>query len=133
MAKKTNAELLAENRLLRRSNAAIGVISILNTLIKFGTVVLVARYIYLSIGELAGKETIANVLIKFVSNLTVSQSLAYIFGGGALLYGAGERAIRKRTIKRLQGRITQLETSKDPRRTSSNLTERGETNPRDRQ
>lgn len=130
---KSNAELRVENRLLRRGNTAMAVTSIFNNVIRWGSVVLIVRYMYLSVASLAGQETIANVMISFLANLTVSQSLAYIFGGGAIIYGVAERRIRQRTIKRLQGRVQQLEIVQDPRRTSSNLTERGETHPQDRE
>ena len=129
--KKTAAELAAENKLLRTGNLATGVNNVLLNLIRWGGVVLIFRYIYLSIEALSGKTTMAAIGVNFLGNLTVSQSLAYILGGGGLLYGLGERRLRKRLVKRIGGRTRQLEAAIDPRRTSSNLTERGETNPRD--
>lgn len=129
---KTKAQLETENRILRRGHSATGFVSVINNFIKFGALVLIVRYIYLSIGALAGKETFANILIGFFANLTVSQTLAYIFGAGGVLYASGERVLRKRTVRRLQGRIIELEAAKDPHRSSSNLTPLGETHPRDR-
>lgn len=131
MAKKSNAELLAENRLLRRGNVADGVTSVLVNLIRWGAVVLIFRYGYLTISALGGQVTLASIGISFLGNLTVSQSLAYIFGAGGVIYGLGERQLRKRTIKRLGPKREALEASIDPKRTSSKLTEKGETNPDD--
>ena len=131
MGKKTNAELLAENRLLRRGNVATGVTSVLVNLIRWGAVVLIFRYGYLTVNTLAGHVTLASIGISFLGNLTVSQSLAYIFGAGGVIYGLGERQLRKRAIKRLGPKREALEASIDPKRTSSKLTEKGETNPDD--
>ena len=80
---------------------------------------------------LAGKTTIANIFLKAIGNLTVSQSLAYILGAGGVAYGVGERKVRQKTIQRLQDRNQELEKRIDPHRTSSELTRRGETNPKD--
>jgi hypothetical protein len=43
-----------------------------------------------------------------------------------------ERKLRHEVTERLQGRITELESRLDPQRSSSELTTRGTTNPRDR-
>jgi hypothetical protein len=124
---KSNAELKAEIRLLRRGDTALGVTSVFNNIVRFGALVLIARYGYLTIESLAGKATLASIGINFLGNLTISQSLAYIFGVGGISYGLGERWLRKKTTKRLGGRVPELEAKIDRRRTSSNLTDRGET------
>jgi hypothetical protein len=129
--KKSAAELVAENKLLRRANLALGINNVLVNLIRWGAVVLIFRYGFLSIEALSGKATLASVGISFLGNLTVSQSLAYILGGGGLIYGMAEHGLRKRLVKRIGGRTRTLEAAIDPRRTSSNLTEIGETNPHD--
>ncbi len=129
--KKTNAELLAENKLLRRANATNSASNILMTLIRYGAIVLSLRYIYLTVEALAGQVTLAQIGISFLGNLTLSQSLAYIFGTGGVIYGYGEHKLRQRTIRRLGPKRKELEVSIDPRRTSSRLTEKGETNPED--
>lgn len=133
MANKSNAELRAENRLLRRSDNAMAVASVFNNLIRFAALCVLAYFVYASVAVLAGKQTDASIGVSFFGNLTVSQSLAYIFGGGGLVYGFRERALRQKTIKRLQGRIQELEAAKDPARTSSKLTPKGDTHPRDRE
>jgi hypothetical protein len=129
--KKSNAELQAENRLLRRGNAASGTSNVLVNLIRWGAVVLSFRYLYLTVDSLAGQVTLAQIGINFLGNLTVSQSLAYIFGAGGVVYGYGERKLRQRTIRRLGPKRKELEVSIDPKRTSSKLTDKGETNPDD--
>lgn len=129
--KKSNAELLAENRLLRRGNNTNSVTNVLLNLIRWGALVLSFRYMYLTVEALAGRVTLAQVGISFLGNLTLSQSLAYIFGSGGVIYGYGEHKLRQRTIRRLGPKRKELEVSIDPKRTSSKLTDKGETNPED--
>jgi hypothetical protein len=52
--------------------------------------------------------------------------------GCAAAWGAIERTLRYRKVEQLQGRIKELELRIDPRRTSSGLTPKGKTNPRDK-
>jgi hypothetical protein len=133
LGKKSKAALEAENRLLRRSDNAMAVASVFNNLIRFGALCFLAYCTYLTIAALAGKETDASIGISFLGNITVSQSFAYIFGAGGVVYGFRERALRQRTIERLQRRVQELEAAQDPSRTSSKLTPRGETRPQDRE
>jgi hypothetical protein len=111
----------------------MAVASVFNNVIRFAALCILAYFVYASIAVLAGKQTDANIGVSFLGNLTVSQSLAYIFGGGGLVYGFRERALRQRTVERLQRRIQELEAAQDPARTSSKLTPKGETHPRDRE
>jgi hypothetical protein len=82
--------------------------------------------------EFAGQSTsvavslILNALVdlKFVITLTLA--------GAACAWAVLERALRLRKVERMQSRITELETKIDPGRSSSGLTPRGQTNPRDR-
>jgi hypothetical protein len=130
---KSKAELQAENRALRRGNIAISATSVINNLTRCGMVVLIARYMYLSTEVLAGRTTSASIVMTFLASVTVSKALAYILGTSGIVYGVGERKLRQRTVKRLQSRITKLEAAKDPKRTSSKLTPKGETRPQDRE
>jgi len=134
MAKeKSKAELLAENRYLRRTNTAQAIASIVNNAIRWTGVVFISWCGYQSINAMAGKQTAASILISLFGNLTVSQSLAYILGAGGVIYGLSERKLRQGTVKRLQKRNQDLEGRLDPGRTSSKLTETGETHPRDQE
>jgi hypothetical protein len=73
----------------------------------------------------------AQVVISFLGSMTVSKSLAYMFGAGGVLFGAYERRLRKKTLAHLHPRAKELEKLIDPRRSSSTLTNEGETNPLD--
>jgi hypothetical protein len=80
-----------------------------------------------SIKHLAGQETSATINVDFMGNV-----LAGLFGGGGVVYGKQQNELRKNTVERLQKRIKELERKIDNTRSTSGLTERGETNPEDR-
>ena len=82
---------------------------------------------YLSIASLAGKHTIADIVISFLGNITVSKGVAYIFGAGGTAYGVYQRKLRRDFIERHSARDRELELQHDPSRSSSHLTPRGET------
>lgn len=133
MSTKSKAELLAENKLLRRGNTAFAVSSILNTLIRYGSYVLIAMFTYLSIASLAGQETKASVVINFLGSLTVSQWAAWAIAGGSTVIAVRERKLRKDNTATLTQRTEKLEKARDPKRSSSKLTRRGDTHPRDKE
>lgn len=57
--------------------------------------------------------------------------LAIIFGVAGIVYGRRESKLRKDTVERLQDRNCRLEREIDPKRSSSQLTPRGDTRPED--
>lgn len=81
---------------------------------------------------LAGHNTtvIANILVAVVGDFRLE--LAVVLTGFASLWALIERVIRQQTVKRLHRRISELELTLDPNRTTSHLTKKGQTNPRDR-
>ena len=95
-------------------------------------IAVISYFGYLSIAALAGKTTVANFLFKLFGSIGVNAGVAYIFGGGGIVYGLLERRTRQKTVERLQSRVQELEKKRDPGRTSSKLTTRGETNPKDK-
>lgn len=130
--KKSVPELQAENRVLRRFRFTEGVASVLNRAIAWVGIVLLARYGYLTVAALAGKTTAADIGIKVLGDVRVSEVLAWLFGGGGIAYGLGQRKLRRDTIERQAERVRSLEEKVDPRRSSSKLTKRGTTRPEDR-
>jgi hypothetical protein len=133
MAKKnkTRAELEAENKELRRTKVTSGLTEIFNNLIRYTALVLCVYLGSESIQALAGQTTEANILVKFLGEFNVSQGAAVLFGAAGTMYGLAERRQRQKMIERLHSRIKYLERQIDPKRSSSNLTETGDTNPRD--
>lgn len=134
MAKnKTAAELKAENKLLRKTNVALAIAGVVNNLIRWTALSFMAYCIYLSINSLSGRETAAQILINVLGDLKISESVAYVLGVGGVIYGVNERRLRQKTVKHMQGRNIKLEKKIDQKRSSSNLTEEGETNPVDKE
>lgn len=129
--KKTAAELRGENRILRRIRATEGIAAILISIIKWGSIVFVFRYISVMVVALAGQTTAADIGIKILSHFAVSDALAWALGIGSASYGVAQNRLRKNTVERLQERIQQLEATRDPHRSSSRLTPRGDTRPED--
>ena len=121
----------ASRRALLRGES---IASVLNTLIRWTGLVLIAFFAYRSIDVLAGETTGADIGISvgLLASVPVSQAVAWILGAGGMAFGLLERRLRKNTIERLQSRIKSLETQADPGRTSSLLTPRGETRQEDK-
>jgi len=129
---RTRADVEAENRVLRRYRQAEGVASILYNIVRWGGIVLVARYGYLSLDTLAGDRTTADIGIKLLADVRISQALAWLLAGSGTAYGLAQRKLRRDTVQRLQQRNEELELRLDPKRSSSRLTPRGETRPEDK-
>lgn len=132
MADKSKKELQVENRMLRKFSQTQAWALISVSALKWGATAWIAYCFYLSVLALAGKTTIAEIAARFVANIGISQSLAWLLSGGGVAYGIRERKLRQKTVKRLQTRIQDLEKRIDPKRSSSELTPLGETHPRDR-
>lgn len=130
---KSRAELKVENKLLRQFNIIGEIASIINNAIRWGGVVAIVYLASSSISVLAGKTTFADIGINFLADIRVSEALAWILGSSGVAYGWLQRSLRKKTVERLQQRVVNLESEKDGRRTSSQLTPRGGTKPEDKQ
>jgi hypothetical protein len=128
---KSKAQLEAENRILRQSRVAEGIISVLQAAIRWGAIVCITRYIYLTISKLAGQQTSADIGVGFLADVNVSVFVAWTLGSAGVIYGYYQNRLRKDTVERLQGRIQALELKLDPNRSSSRLTKRGDTRPED--
>src|SRR4029077_3022726 len=91
------------------------VVSVVGLALKFAAVVLCVRYGYLSVVALAGKSTFADVGFRILGNLKVSEGISYIFGTGGVIYGVGQRQLRRRNIERIVPLKNKLETILDPK------------------
>lgn len=100
--------------------------------IPWAGIVLLGYWGYLSIRVLSGQQTFAAIAIKFLADFRVGEGVAYVFGLGGIGYGIGNRKLRKDAIQRMAERIKTLESQRDPGRSSSRLTPRGETRPEDK-
>lgn len=128
---KSKAQLEAENRLLRDNAQSNAVASVLRDVAKWAALGFIAYCAYLSVASLAGRSTNADIVVNVLSDIRISQALAWLLAAGGISYGRVQRRLKKGTVERLQGRIKELETRVDPKRSSSGLTVRGDTNPED--
>ena len=84
-----------------------------------------------AIASLSGETTNLSVngTLSLLADFKFVVSIALT--GAAFAWAAVERSLRHRKVEALQGRIKHLETAIDPKRTSSGLTAKGKTNPKD--
>ncbi len=125
------ADVKAESRYIRQSRITHAITTTITTIAKYGTLLGIAYCMYLSIAVLAGKTTLANIGISFLGNVKISEAVAWLFGVSGVAFGYKQRQLRRKTVEHLQTRNIEIEQQIDPNRTSSTLTPRGDTNPRD--
>ena len=130
--KKSKMQLETELRLLRQSKASEGIVQVVTSAIRWGAIVLIVRYGYLSIEALSGQQTLADIGVNFLTHIKVSVAVAWSVAAGGVLYGMKQRKLRRDTVERLQKRNQELESRIDPNRSSSELTSRGDTRPEDK-
>ncbi len=99
--------------------------------IRFGAFVVVSYFVYHAVLALAGKATFADIGVRVLGDIRISETFAWGAGATGVFYGLRQRKLRRDKTDYLQGRIRKLETDLDPGRSSSRLTTRGTTNPRD--
>jgi hypothetical protein len=80
--------------------------------------------------SLAGQETFVALKLAFLADSKVA--LSVIMTGMAGAWALGQTWLRHRAVAQLQSKNKELETSIDPKRTSSGLTPAGTTHPRDK-
>ena len=100
--------------------------------LKWGAFAFIAYCLWQAAVALSGENTSANIVIKGVLDMKVSQYAAYLFGGGGIIYGIRERRLRRKTTERLSDRTKSLEQRIDPNRTSSGLQSSGDTRMEDK-
>lgn len=135
----------AEFRYLIKFKIVESITSLLNMLMRIAGYVLIAFFTYKSIEIYSIHNTNVNLTVgevNVVKNLfsfdffktpsTLMALIGVVFGITGILYGKNQRDLRMSTVEKLQGRIKEFETVKDPNRSSSMLTPRGETRPEDR-
>lgn len=124
---KTVEDLRVENTVLRTQKTTDLWTGTINSIFKWGALSFIAWCGYLSITEMAGKETLANFHLELVASKHFAKIVMFLFGTGGCIYGGSQRRLRKDTVARLQKRIKELELQHDPKRTTSELTPRGDT------
>lgn len=97
--------------------------------------VVVCLCIYFCVRTLSGKQTSADLRFQAIADLKANRWFGLILPWGAATlttaWGAGERALRKRHIKRISSESSEMQKQFDPGRRSSRLSKKGETSPED--
>lgn len=119
---------------LKQFSRAESVASIFRALFKWGGLAWIATQAAEAIRYLAGEATTADigVDVNLIAGFRLSTLIAWAVAVVAVGYGLLQRKLRRNSIERLQRRIQALEQNRDPRRSSSGLTPRGETRPEDK-
>jgi hypothetical protein len=99
---------------------------IIEVAIRCGCLAFIVYEVASSISILAGKHTIADVGIKFLANVRVSEALAWIFGGSGVVYGMRQRDLRRKDTQQIGARLRKYEEQKDSLRSSSKLESQGD-------
>lgn len=144
--KKTAAELRAELRILRTHGVGNNITKVVRDLIMYGSFVSIGYFTYMSIDSLSGKITQADISVKAGGSVSIDTDdtetglpawykgtllLAFFFGAGGIAYGRGQAKLRKDVIQRYHPTMQEAERNIDDKRSSSDLTERGNTRPED--
>lgn len=127
---RPRAEIEAENRYLKRTTIAEQAGAIVQSAFKYGCILGCAYLFKEAVVALSGQNTSAT--IDILGNLSISNSLALLFGVSGVAYGHNQKKLKEKTIERLSSRNKDLEELIDKNRTSSKLASTGETNPRDK-
>lgn len=101
--------------------------------IRYGSLVVIFATIGSALKQLAGKDTYADIFVGIFANAEISVYLSYAVGGSATIWALMERKLRGDKTREMASRIQELEQKIDPGRSSSHLTERGQTRPEDKQ
>jgi hypothetical protein len=124
---------LNEDRLFRLISRGIdGLVTLGRTGFVVLAVIVLGRYARDVLVAFAGKETAANLALSLIVNLQADRWFAYLVGGLGVGYGAVERHLRRRNIRRLTAHTAELEKRLHAARTSSGLTPEGKTRREDR-
>jgi len=126
--KRSKEELDAQVR-IRQIDARA---SVANALIRFAGLGFLGFCAWRSVAALAGQATLASIGITFLGNVYISEAAAWLLAVVSVGYGYRQRQLRRREIARFSPLIREREQAIDPKRTSSQLTERGDTKPEDR-
>lgn len=86
---------------------------------------------YLGLDVIAGKTTVANIIIGYFNSKESDFGAPWVLTLVAFIWAYLERKEKLRKTQELHKRIMELEKRVDPNRTSSGLLPTGETNPKD--
>lgn len=104
---------------------------LLNLLISATVKISLFYFAYLSIDALAGKTTLANIVLSYLTSNESDYGVPWILSSVFFIWAILERKERRRKTEELHKHNRALESRIDNKRTSSGLLPTGETNPED--
>ena len=106
---------------------------VLEKLIFWGAIVAIVYFLSPFLMALAGEKTSADFQVELLwGKRLIHWPLSILIGGSGLIYGLRQRSLRRKTIELLEEQSRKFEESVDPGRTSSGLTKKGDTSPKDK-
>lgn len=129
---KSKAELIAENEALHRHGVGSSIAKVLTSLIQWVGLSSITYFAFRAIDSLSGQATTADIGVSFMADIKVSVMLSWAAGAAGVAYGYGQRKLRKNTVEKLHKRNQELESEFDKRRSSSQLTPKGDTRDEDK-
>lgn len=130
---RSREQLIQEVQRLRSRGVVDQVGMTARTIVRVACVMFVAYMFKETIKELAGRETVTNILVSFFGSLSVNVAIAWGLAAAGVAYGEYQRRLRKRTVSSWASRKAELERHIDPRRSSSGLSHDGDTHPEDKE
>lgn len=132
MAKKRNQVSDDATIKIHKIHAVADVLAkLVSDIIKWGSIVYIIYLLAPVALAMAGKETSANFSLSLIANEHFVAMLAIMFGTGGIIYGRRQAKLRRDVIERLHPYQLEYEREKDPGRSSSKLTSRGDTQEED--
>lgn len=122
-----------EDRAAERFFVITKIFSLIEKALKYGSIIACSYIGYLTIGELAGRETDATLAL-FLDLATKEKKtlLPWVLVLACAIWAYVERDLRLRKIAYFHDQNKKLEKILDDKRSSSNLTKNGLTNPKDK-
>lgn len=147
-----NGRLKAQIQQLRRFGAFSGTTKVCGELCRVARIVGPWVFIWLAVQAWAGKTTLTTVNATVKATINVPESSTHhavvaplekyltkwaldfflaLFGVSGVTYGRRQGKLRRDDIERLHPYLEREQKRKDPKRSSSSLTQRGDTHPKD--
>jgi len=130
--KKTRSQLEAEIRMLKQVRNSAGVAAVIKAFLRYGSYTACCFFIADAVKALSGHVTDANIVVDLLGNLTLNTTIAWSLFIICVLWAFSERNLRQKKTSYFGERNADLERMIDTKRSSSNLSVSGKTNPKDK-
>ena len=125
MARPTPSRFAIEQQTKRQVAIVTTTGHVLCKIIPWAGLVGIAYFMFRSVDSLAGKETFADIAIKWFGSVKANQWAAWIFASLSGIGWYSERRLRRKKTEQMAQHISDLEKTIDPKRSSTTLTTTG--------